>query len=162
MMSLISILQRCAKTSGCIGSNPMASSRDASSGLCAGAGCVTNGSCCVAVVAFGLLARIPEKTDRISSAVSTSCAPCRSKSWHPLARGEWMEPGMAKTSRPYSAAMRAVIRDPDWAAASMTSTPRDRPEISLLRRGKLVAMAGVPKGCSDTMQPAWAIWCASA
>ena len=46
------------------------------------------------------------------------------------------EPGTANTSRPCSAAMRAVISDPERRAASTTTTPSEVPEISRLRRGK--------------------------
>ena len=66
-----------------------------------------------------------------SSADSASLAPSRIRRWQPRARGEWMEPGIAKTSRPHSAARRAVISDPLCTAASTTSTPRARPAISL-------------------------------
>jgi hypothetical protein len=39
-------------------------------------------------------------------------APWRISAWQPRESGEWMDPGMAKTSRPPSAASLAVISDP--------------------------------------------------
>ena len=39
-----------------------------------------------------------------SSADSTSFAPCLMSQWQPLESGEWIEPGMANTSRPCSSA----------------------------------------------------------
>ena len=54
-----------------------------------------------------------------------------------------MEPGTAMTSRPCSPARRAVMSEPDRAAASITSTPRERPDISRLRCGKFSASGGV-------------------
>ena len=71
-----------------------------------------------------------------SCAVSTSFAPSRISLWQPFANGEWIEPGIANTSRPCSPAQRAVISEPDDSVASTTSTPRARPLISRLRRGK--------------------------
>ena len=59
--------------------------------------------------------------------------------WQPRASGLWIEPGMANTSRPCSAASRAVISEPLWRAASTTSVPRLRPLMMRLRRGKLAA-----------------------
>ena len=44
---------------------------------------------------------------------STSLAPCLISAWQPRACGEWIEPGIANTSRPASAASRAVISEPD-------------------------------------------------
>ena len=41
-------------------------------------------------------------SSRMSSALSTSLAPCLMRSWQPLASGEWIEPGIAKTSLPCS------------------------------------------------------------
>ena len=54
---------------------------------------------------------------------------------------EWIE----RTSRhgknlvPYSPANRAVINEPDRSAASITTTASEIPEISRLRRGKVLA-----------------------
>ncbi len=69
----------------------------------------------------------------MSSALSTSLAPWRISAWQPRDSGEWIEPGSANTSRPYSAAWRAVISEPDCSAASTTSVPRDRPAMMRLR-----------------------------
>ena len=55
----------------------------------------------------------------------------------PWRSGEWIEPGNAKTSRPCSAASRAVMSEPDDSVASTTSTPRARPLMRRLRRGKV-------------------------
>ena len=63
-------------------------------------------------------------SSRMSSARSTSLAPWRSSAWQPRDCGEWIEPGMANTSRPASTARRAVISEPDCTAASTTSVPR--------------------------------------
>ena len=45
--------------------------------------------------------------------VSTSAAPSRISRWQPRAIGLWIEPGRANTSRPASAASRAVISAPE-------------------------------------------------
>jgi hypothetical protein len=60
---------------------------------------------------------------------------------------------MAKTSRPASAASRAVIREPLRGAASTTRQPRASPAMMRLRRGKLWATAGVPSGNSLITAP---------
>jgi hypothetical protein len=41
-----------------------------------------------------------------------------------LESAEWIDPGIAKTSRPCSAAKRAVMSEPLGLPASTTSTPR--------------------------------------
>ena len=41
--------------------------------------------------------------------------------------GEWIDPGIANTSRPCSPARRAVMSEPDDSVASTTSTPRASP-----------------------------------
>ena len=96
-----------------------------------------------------------------SWAVSTSFAPSRRSLWQPLENGEWMEPGIANTSRPCSPASRAVISEPDERVASTTSTPFARPLISRLRRGKFCRSGGVPGRNSDSSTPDSAITCAS-
>ncbi len=68
---------------------------------------------------------------------------------------------MANTSRPCSAARRAVISEPEASAASTTSVPCDRPEMMRLRLGKLAASGGVPSGYSLTSRPWRAMRCAS-
>src|SRR5438132_12247607 len=45
---------------------------------------------------------------------------------------------MANTSRPWSAALRAVMREPEASAASTTRQPCASPLIKRLRRGKVV------------------------
>ena len=100
------------------------------------------------------LARKPASSASTSSADSTSFAPVLMSAWHPFDSGEWIEPGTANTSRPWSAAQRAVMSEPDSTAASTTRQPRARPLIRRLRRGKLWAIAAVPSGnrnssCSD-------------
>lgn len=98
------------------------------------------------------LENIPRRFDQLG--------PCFISLWQPLDNGEWMEPGMAKTSRPCSAASRAVISVPLRSAASTTSTPRASPAMIRLRRGKLEASGGVPSANSETIAPfsamAWA------
>ena len=74
-----------------------------------------------------------------SPASVTGVASCFSKPFVPSLRGSSGEPGTAKTSRPCSPASRAVISDPERRAASTTTTPSERPEISRLRRGKSCA-----------------------
>ena len=56
----------------------------------------------------------------------TRLAPSRISMLQPEARASNGWPGTARTSRPRSSASRAVIRLPDRAAASTTTTPRDR------------------------------------
>ena len=79
-----------------------------------------------------------------ASASSTSAAPCRpawrlrgSAGGSPWPAPHGSSPGIANTSRPCSAAWRAVISEPDCAAASTTSTPAARPLMIRLRFGKL-------------------------
>jgi hypothetical protein len=74
----------------------------------------------------------------------------------------WIEPGMANTSRPCSAARRAVISEPLRTAASTTSVPSAKPLMMRLRRGKFACNAGVPSGNSLTSAPRFAIAAASA
>jgi len=54
----------------------------------------------------------------MSDASVVSVAPCFMRSLVPAARGSSGEPGTANTSRPCSAAIRAVISDPERCAAS--------------------------------------------
>ena len=103
----------------------------------------------------------PPSSSVMSCAVSTSFAPWRISAWQPRDSGEWMEPGMAKTSRPHSPARRAVMSEPLCPAASTTSTPRARPATMRLRLGKCCGSAPVPSGSSDTSAPCAAMRCAS-
>ena len=89
----------------------------------------------------------------MSAALSTSFAPCLIRAWQPRAVGEWIDPGIANTSRPASAASRAVMSEPDCTAASTTSVPRASPAMMRLRIGKFSGSAGVPIANSLTTQP---------
>ena len=60
---------------------------------------------------------------------------------------------MANTSRPCSAAVRAVISVPDRRAASTISTPKATPEMMRLRRGKSCARGANPGAFSLIRQP---------
>src|SRR5436305_2582413 len=75
----------------------------------------------------------------MSAAVSVRVAPLRRRSLAPRLRGSSGEPGTAKTSRPCSSAKRAVISEPDFAAASTTTMPSAIPvaprEMAGLRLG---------------------------
>ena len=88
-----------------------------------------------------------------SDASAIRVAPCLMRSLVPAARGSSGEPGTAKTSRPCSAAMRAVISEPDRCAASTTTTPIAAPEIRRLRRGKSRASGTCPIGISEIAPP---------
>ena len=96
-----------------------------------------------------------------SSGVSTSAAPSLMSRWQPRASALCMEPGTASTSRPCSPARRAVMSDPERAAASITSTPSESPDISRLRCGKFSASGGMPGGNSETSAPRAAMAAAS-
>ena len=98
----------------------------------------------------------------MSAALSTSLAPCLISAWQPRACGVWIEPGIANTSRPASAARRAVMSDPDCSAASTTSVPRARPAMMRFLTGKFASSAGVPIANSLTTTPPAAILRASA
>ena len=87
--------------------------------------------------------RIGCSTAITSAASVTQVAPCLIRLLVPSARGSSGEPGTAKTSRPCSSAIRAVISEPERCAASTMTTPSASPEISRLRRGK-VAGARLP------------------
>ena len=73
-------------------------------------------------------------------------APVFSRRLVPSARGSSGWPGTANTSRPCSAAVRAVISVPDRRAASTISTPKATPEMMRLRRGKSCARGAKPGG----------------
>ena len=90
---------------------------------------------------------------RMSSTVSMRVAPSRIRWWQPWESGLWMEPGTAITSRPSSAACRAVISEPLRRAASTTRVPRESAAIIRLRRGKLARTGALPRGCSLSTSP---------
>ena len=89
----------------------------------------------------------------MSSAVLDELRACRISRWQPRASGLWIEPGIANTSRPCSAASRAVISDPLCSAASTTSVPTDRPLMIRLRRGKCCLAAAARRSASPTPAP---------
>ena len=89
----------------------------------------------------------------MSAAEVTSVAPSLMRALVPPARGSSGEPGTAKTRRPWSAARRAVISEPERLAASTTTTASDRPEMMRLRRGKSRARGSQPIGISLTWAP---------
>ena len=60
---------------------------------------------------------------------------------------------MAYTSRPCSAASRAVISEPLAGLASTTSTPSESPLMMRLRRGKFAGSGGLSSGSSETSAP---------
>jgi hypothetical protein len=77
----------------------------------------------------------------MSFASWTSFAPYCASRCVPSDVAEKIEPGTANTSRPCSAAMRAVISEPLRLVASTITVPRARPEITRLRIGKFSASA---------------------
>ena len=96
---------------------------------------------------------IGAKASRMSSGSVTRVAPVLSRRLVPSARGSRGWPGTANTSRPCSAAIRAVISVPDRRAASTISTPSEMPEMIRLRRGKSWARGVKPGGFSLSRQP---------
>ena len=92
-----------------------------------------------------------------SAAVWISVAPSRISALHPCARGSSGEPGTAITSRPASAAMRAVMSDPDLSAPSTTTVPAHSPAMIRLRRGKWRACGLVPNAVSAMTSPSAAM-----
>jgi len=109
-------------------------------------------SCSAAMVKFS--------SSRMSAQLRTNLAPSWIRRLVPLLAAERMLPGIAKTSRFCSSAWLAVIKAPLLSPASITSTPRLNPLISLLRHGKFSALGLVPKGYSLIRAPrsmiAWA------
>ena len=92
-----------------------------------------------------------------SSALLTNVAPSRIKILQPAVRPSNGCPGTANTSRDWSSALRAVIRLQDLAAASITTTPIDRPDMIRLRAGKWRAWGCIPMAISDRRRPDFAI-----
>ena len=80
-------------------------------------------------------------------------APSRMRALAPWLRGLSTRPGTAKTTRPCSAASRAVISEPLRRAASTTSTPSASPEMMRFRVGKLPPSTVVRMGSSETSAP---------
>ena len=79
-----------------------------------------------------------------SSGDSTSCTPSRMSRWQPRAMGLWIEPGTANTSRPASAASRAVMRAPDLICASTTRVPSAEPGDDAVAPRELPGVARCP------------------
>src|SRR5687768_4798421 len=67
-----------------------------------------------------------------------------------------MLPGTANTSRFCSIASRAVIKEPEFSAASTTTMPRLSPLMMRLRYGKFSDTGGVFNGNCVTMAPPFA------
>ncbi len=83
------------------------------------------------------------------SASSTSAAPSRISRWQPRAIGLWIEPGTANTSRPASAARRAVISAPERSRPRPPACPAS-PARMRLRLGKCSrARAGAGRVFAD-------------
>ena len=76
-----------------------------------------------------------------SAALWTKVAPSRISELQPCARGSSGEPGTAITSRPASAASRAVISEPDRGAASTTTVPSDKPGDDPVAIGEMARAA---------------------
>jgi len=93
----------------------------------------------------------------MSSAFSTKGAPFLISRFTPFARSSVGVAGTANTSLPCSNALFAVISDPERRAASMTTSPIDRPEMMRLRWGKFDGCGFVCRGSSETMTPFWRI-----
>src|ERR1035441_8150697 len=83
---------------------------------------------------------------KMSSTPSHNLAPFLINSWQPLLRGESMRPGTAKTWRPASTAMPAVIKAPLVRLASTTTVPNVIPATIRLRMGKDCLVPGRLKG----------------
>ena len=71
----------------------------------------------------------------------------------PSLEGTSTPPGTANTSLPCSSASSAVISEPDFMGASATTTPRLRPLMIRLRRGKKDGWPALPGGYSLTAAP---------
>ena len=97
----------------------------------------------------------------MSSAVSTIFAPSLRRAWPPRFRPLKTLPGTAMTSRPCSSAHPAVMSDPDFSEASITTTASESPLIRRFLSGKWCGSGGVPGGYSLTTSPASAICAAS-
>lgn len=95
----------------------------------------------------------PASPSSTSSADLASVAPCLIRAFAPSERGSSGEPGTAYMSRFCSRAKRAVWSEPDAFAASITTTARETPDISLLRRGKSLPRGFHPSGISLIAAP---------
>src|ERR1700691_17115 len=101
------------------------------------------------------------RSSHTSSQVATSFAPCLISVFGPQEFLFVTFPGTAKTSRFCSSAQRAVMRVPEYSAASTTSTPTDIPLKIRLRIGKFGGAANVPIANSETIAPPSAKICSA-
>ena len=93
----------------------------------------------------------------MSSRQVTGFAPSRMSLLVPTEASEVMGPGTASTSFPCSRARSTVIRAPERAGASTTSTPKDSPAMIRLRRGNVHCVPPCSKGNSEITAPEAAI-----
>src|SRR5207302_8647637 len=93
------------------------------------------------------------RSSHTSSQVATSLAPCLMRVLGPQEFLLVTLPGTAKTSRFCSSAHRAVMRVPEYSAASTTSTAIDMPLMIRLRIGKFCGAANDPRGNSEMSAP---------
>ena len=84
-------------------------------------------------------------------------APSRSSALVPAERHAVTGPGTAPTSRPMSAAISAVMSEPERRAASTTIVMCASAAMIRLRAGKHQRIATNPGGSSPTTQPRSAI-----
>ena len=100
-------------------------------------------------------------SSRMSCAVSTSLAPSRISRWQPLENGEWIEPGIANTSRPCSAARRAVISEPErQRRLDDQHAAREAADQPVAPREVLLAAAACPARTRTASSPRSASACA--
>ena len=85
-----------------------------------------------------------------SSAPRQRIAPSFRSACVPAEVSEKTEPGTANTSRPKSAASRAVMSEPERRDASTTTTPAESPAMMRLRIGKFCGRGSVPGGYSES------------
>ena len=89
------------------------------------------------------------RSSHTSSHVATSFAPSLIRVFRPQEFLFVTLPGAAKTSRFCSSAQPAVIRVPEYSAASTTGTPTDMPLNIRLRMGKFCDAANAPMQNSE-------------
>lgn len=93
-------------------------------------------------------------SQRTSSGVITHLArPSRMRELAPRLPGRITSPGTAKTSLPNSRASRAVMRLPEFSAASVTSVPSEKEATSAFRMGKWCASGPAPGANAETTAP---------
>ena len=94
-------------------------------------------------------------TDATNSSISHNTpAPSARRRLDPRHSGTAMAPGTAHTSRPDSAAWRAVMRAPLFSAASTTTTASHRPAMIRFRAGNLHGNGASSRKYSETSAPA--------